>query len=86
MLFINRESSDSVLRKSQSFTPANEVCVNADSPCPQIARSNSLIDAVSLPITEHNSLYQEEVEGCDLATFLINRACQNSTLANYFYW
>lgn len=23
---------------------------------------------------------------CDLATFLINRACKNSTLANYFYW
>ncbi|XP_046401340.1 phosphatidylinositol 3-kinase catalytic subunit type 3 [Ischnura elegans] len=23
---------------------------------------------------------------CDLATFLIRRACQNSTLANYFYW
>lgn len=22
----------------------------------------------------------------DLASFLINRACQNSTLANYFYW
>jgi phosphatidylinositol 3-kinase len=23
---------------------------------------------------------------CDLATFLIQRACKNSTLANYFYW
>lgn len=23
---------------------------------------------------------------CDLATFLIQRACRNSTLANYFYW
>lgn len=25
-------------------------------------------------------------EGCDLATFLIERASQNTTLANYFYW
>lgn len=23
---------------------------------------------------------------CDLATFLIQRACKNPTLANYFYW
>lgn len=27
-----------------------------------------------------------EGEGCDLATFLIERASQNTTLANYFYW
>jgi len=24
--------------------------------------------------------------GCDLATFLIDRAVQNTTLANYFHW
>ncbi|KAI1296923.1 Phosphatidylinositol 3-kinase catalytic subunit type 3 [Halotydeus destructor] len=27
-----------------------------------------------------------EAEDCDLATFLINRASGNETLANYFYW
>jgi len=28
----------------------------------------------------------ETVEKSDLATFLIQRACENTTLANYFYW
>lgn len=26
------------------------------------------------------------IEKPDLATFLIHRACENITLANYFYW
>lgn len=27
-----------------------------------------------------------DLSDCDLATFLINRACANDTLANFFYW
>lgn len=29
---------------------------------------------------------QELLPELDLATFLIDRACKNSALANYFYW
>lgn len=29
---------------------------------------------------------ENSIATCDLATFLIQRACKNSTLANYFYW
>lgn len=33
-----------------------------------------------------NTLMSSKSYQCDLATFLIQRACKNSTLANYFYW
>lgn len=33
-----------------------------------------------------NTLMNSKSYQCDLTTFLIQRACKNSTLANYFYW
>ncbi|XP_012281323.1 phosphatidylinositol 3-kinase catalytic subunit type 3 isoform X2 [Orussus abietinus] len=45
----------------------------------------------SMPITMSNELVAGQLScsqdiPMDLASFLITRACQNSTLANYFYW
>ncbi|XP_074649742.1 phosphatidylinositol 3-kinase catalytic subunit type 3-like isoform X2 [Tubulanus polymorphus] len=41
-------------------------------------------DSASLSSTEDTGKQMEN--DMDLATFLIQRACNNSTLANYFYW
>lgn len=41
-----------------------------------------------LPYSNEMLLLRNDFEGenCDLASFLIERASQNTTLANYFYW
>ncbi|XP_066993314.2 phosphatidylinositol 3-kinase catalytic subunit type 3 isoform X2 [Anabrus simplex] len=73
-------SVETVIKKSQSFSPAVD-----DGDLPQVLRSNSLMESLipeSSPVAEE----PQETDDCDLATFLIHRACQNSTLANYFYW
>uniref|UniRef100_T1JEU2 Phosphatidylinositol 3-kinase catalytic subunit type 3 n=1 Tax=Strigamia maritima TaxID=126957 RepID=T1JEU2_STRMM len=57
-------------------------------------RTQSLIEnlpdvlspAVHLPVEETDSNLNNNSTEFDLATFLISRACANSTLANYFYW
>ncbi|XP_044740513.1 phosphatidylinositol 3-kinase catalytic subunit type 3 isoform X5 [Chrysoperla carnea] len=36
--------------------------------------------------TENDNDIDDPNTACDLAAFLIQRACKNSTLANYFYW
>lgn len=51
-----------------------------------------LVESVqNMQVSEHESGNTEMViskneDSCDLASFLIQRACQNQTLANYFYW
>ncbi|PIK59455.1 phosphatidylinositol 3-kinase catalytic subunit type 3, partial [Apostichopus japonicus] len=40
----------------------------------------------SFPSPASEEEEEDEDEECDLATFLIQRACKNYTLANYFYW
>ncbi|PSN36071.1 Phosphatidylinositol 3-kinase catalytic subunit type 3 [Blattella germanica] len=92
-----RDSKDvveSTIKKSMSFNPADQ----GEMP-PPVARSNSLLDTLvqsSLPLEQSESK-PEKIEGDlfglekdessqNLATFLIQRASQNSTLANYFYW
>ncbi|XP_049792140.1 phosphatidylinositol 3-kinase catalytic subunit type 3 isoform X1 [Schistocerca nitens] len=89
----NKESGDSgILKKSQSFTPTPvHELPNTDDGASQIVRSASLAETATqnqLPdATIDASCLEDDMSGgCDLASFLIHRACQNSTLANYFYW
>lgn len=74
-----KEAGEVTMRKSMSFNPAEQGEV-----APSIVRSNSLLESV-MPDTLHWD-NEKENSNQDLATFLIQRACQNSTLANYFYW
>lgn len=46
---------------------------------PSVSSSLTNFAEADLPVEDSNG-------ECDLATFLISRACQNFTLANYFYW
>ena len=86
LLYSFREVKDSgevTMRKSMSFNPAEQ----GELP-PSIVRSNSLLDSM-VPSEQTDNLHWEnenDNSNQDLATFLIQRACQNSTLANYFYW
>lgn len=86
------------MKKSFSFTPVDQA-VGADDASPPVARSNSLLESLvqnSVPAEQTDSKVEtgqggqwgpeREETSQDLATFLIWRACQNSTLANYFYW
>lgn len=45
--------------------------------------ADSILDALEVDSNSNPAPCQEEM---DLATFLISRACHNSTLANYFCW
>jgi phosphatidylinositol 3-kinase len=48
---------------------------------PKLDESNDGVSEIS------NTLMNSKISyTCDLATFLIQRACKNSKLANYFYW
>nr|CAD7591205.1 unnamed protein product [Timema genevievae] len=49
-----------------------------------LARSSSLVESLTTAMTPLDNTSTDI--HMDLATFLIQRACQNSTLANYFYW
>ncbi|KAG7203552.1 hypothetical protein KM043_013600 [Ampulex compressa] len=62
------------LEKTEKFD--RDMKVNDSSSTPVTTSSESENGQLS---TSHDSLM-------DLASFLITRACQNSTLANYFYW
>jgi phosphatidylinositol 3-kinase len=93
-----RDPVETTMKKSFSFTPM-EQAAGSDDVSPPVARSNSLLDNLvqsNVPAEQTDSKV-ETVQGAqwgpekeetsqDLATFLIQRACQNSTLANYFYW
>ncbi|XP_044740509.1 phosphatidylinositol 3-kinase catalytic subunit type 3 isoform X2 [Chrysoperla carnea] len=75
---------DPALIKSNSYNNN----VTAD----QLANSmiNSVIEVPSEKIGDTNTENDNDIDdpntACDLAAFLIQRACKNSTLANYFYW
>jgi hypothetical protein len=86
------------MKKSLSLNPTEQRIGSDDVP-PPVARSNSLLDNLvqnSLPADQPDSKLnaglrcqwepEKEDTSQDLATFLIQRACQNSALANYFYW
>uniref|UniRef100_A0A1B6DM67 Phosphatidylinositol 3-kinase catalytic subunit type 3 n=1 Tax=Clastoptera arizonana TaxID=38151 RepID=A0A1B6DM67_9HEMI len=49
---------------------------------PESPSINVKTDVPELVVTDDSDFYKN----MDLASFLIYRACQNSTLANYFYW
>ncbi|KDR23478.1 phosphatidylinositol 3-kinase catalytic subunit type 3 [Zootermopsis nevadensis] len=93
-----RDPVETTMKKSFSFTPVDQA-VGADDASPPVARSNSLLESLvqnSVPAEQTDSKVEtgqggqwgpeREETSQDLATFLIWRACQNSTLANYFYW
>jgi hypothetical protein len=92
-----REPVETTMKKSLSFNPSDQG-IQSDERSPPVARSNSLLDSLvqSSPPEQPVSRLEagqgsqrgpgREDTGQDLATFLIQRACQNSTLANYFYW
>jgi hypothetical protein len=96
-----REAKDlleTTMKKSLSLNQT-EQGIGSDDVSPPVARSNSLLDNLvqnSLPAEQPDSKLdaghrcqwgpEKEETSQDLATFLIQRACQNSALANYFYW
>lgn len=93
-----KDSHETTMKKSLSLNPT-EQSVGPDDVSPPVARSNSLLDNLvqnSLPSEQPDSKLDagqrgqwgpvKEETSQDLATFLIQRACQNSALANYFYW
>jgi hypothetical protein len=92
-----REPVETTMKKSLSFNPSDQG-VRSDEGSAAVARSNSLLDSLvqnSPPEQRVSRLEtgqgnqrgpEREDTSQDLATFLIQRACQNSTLANYFYW
>jgi hypothetical protein len=92
-----REPVETAMKKSLSFNPADQG-VRSDEGSPPVARSNSLLDSLvqnsppEQPVSRletgqgNQRVPDREDSSQDLATFLIQRACQNSTLANYFYW
>lgn len=61
---------------------------------PSLTKIKDPLSTVLLPSNESiDDTKEEEIEqekpaasDVDLATFLISRACKNSSLANYFYW
>jgi hypothetical protein len=94
-----RDPVETTMKKSFSFSPV-EQAVGSDDVTSAVARSNSLHDSLvqsSVPTEQPDSKLESGQQGGqwgpereetsqDLASFLIQRACQNSTLANYFYW
>lgn len=74
------QSTSSSLEESEAATiqrsPSSSLLAEPDSSDPSAAAT----DSVLLP-----ELAEVEAE-LDLASFLIQRACQNPTLANYLYW
>lgn len=93
-----KDTLETTMKKSLSLNPA-EQSIGSDDVSPPVARSNSLLDNLvqnSLHTEQPDSKLdagqrgqwgpEKEETSQDLATFLIQRACQNSTLANYFYW
>ncbi|KAK9745841.1 Phosphatidylinositol 3- and 4-kinase [Popillia japonica] len=92
-VLVSHEEKEAVLEKKDSresnSTITNEPTINRSMSYNQadhLAASNvnSVIEFDSIQRAITSELKEEEVQ--DLASFLIKRACRNSSLANYFYW
>lgn len=91
-------TNETVMNRSASLNQADHIAasnVNSGIELDQAQRATSLVENVlqNLNINTDSantdtlqSELKEEEEVQDLASFLIQRACKNSTLANYFYW
>jgi len=69
------------LAESKVVSPMEEV----ESTVPQLTKTQSESGATST-IGQPKLTSRTAVERPDLASFLIERACENTTLANYFFW
>lgn len=78
---LNSETED--VMSPPLIQPIMSTSVFYDQPDQEIAETieDDGVSEISNTLMNSKSSYQ-----CDLATFLIQRACKNSTLANYFYW
>jgi phosphatidylinositol 3-kinase len=79
-------SKDNVsLNQSQVFS--SSVISDKNVSVAQIAHEGDLnATAVSHESDLINTLITDNTPACNLASFLINRACRNPTLSNYLYW
>lgn len=51
-----------------------------------IESNGNLLTTSQVSDTSNTLMSDNSIRTCDLATFLIQRACRNPTLANYLYW
>ncbi|KAB0802749.1 hypothetical protein PPYR_04935 [Photinus pyralis] len=87
-------TNETVISRSVSVNQGEQVAssnVNSIIDIESSQRAGGLLDNLNINTDSANtdtlqSEMKEEEEIQDLASFLIHRACKNSTLANYFYW
>lgn len=90
-------TSDTLITRSASYNQADHIAasnVNSVIEVDPLQRANTLPENLLQNIninsestttdTLQSEMKEEDVQ--DLASFLIRRACKNSSLANYFYW
>jgi phosphatidylinositol 3-kinase len=69
--------------KGSSSSMSSESASNGNS---SVLRTASLMDSMTLAGAPLEPVKPNLELNMDLATFLIHRACLNSTLSNYFFW
>ncbi|EEZ98191.1 phosphatidylinositol 3-kinase catalytic subunit type 3 [Tribolium castaneum] len=91
-------TNESVMHRSSSYNQADQLAssnvnsvieVDADQRAASLPENilhnlNVYTDSANTDTLQDHMNEEEEVQ--DLATFLIQRACKNAKLANYFYW
>lgn len=88
-------TSDSVMHRSASYNQADQIAasnvnsvIEVDPERRQVFTENVLQNLNIATDSVNTDTLQSELreEDTHLASFLIQRACKNSALANYFYW
>lgn len=88
-------NSESILHRSSSYNQADQIAasnvnsvIEVDPERSQIFVENQLQNLNIVTDSVNTDTLQSELreEDIHLASFLIQRACKNSALANYFYW
>lgn len=85
----SKESNSTITNEPLLNLPPNSVSITGaldPEPPHQLENINPANTTDSTNTDTLQSELKEEEEVQDLASFLIYRACKNSTLANYFYW
>lgn len=92
-------TNESTLIRSFSYNQADQIAasnvnsvIEVDTIHQSMSLTENLLQNIHNPVSDSTNTDTllsdggQEEETNDLASFLIHRACKNSTLANYFYW
>jgi len=85
-VFLHSKLNFDMIKRELKRSSSSLSSDSASTASASVARTSSLMDSMTLEEAVIEPIKPNLELNMDLTTFLIHRACINSTLANYFFW